>query len=76
MATCIVCSKGSLQTGKVTVTHEKESFFIAIRDVPARICDHCGHYFLAEETALRVEAEIKLAIEKGVDVEVLRLQAV
>jgi len=75
MSICIMCAKGALQQGKVTVTHEKGSFFIAIRDVPARICDHCGHYFLDSETALRVQTEIKLAMEKGVEVEVLRLKA-
>lgn len=75
MATCVMCSKGTLHTGKVTVTHEKGTFFIAIRDVPARICDHCGHYFLSAPTALRVEAAIKQAMTNGVDVEVMRLQA-
>lgn len=73
---CIFCQKGNLYPGKVTVTHEKGTVFIAIRDVPARVCDHCGHYFLSAETALQVEAEIKQAVEKGVDVEVLRLRAV
>jgi len=76
MAICVICNKGTLHQGKVTVTHEKDNFFMAIRDVPARICDHCGHYFLAEKTALRVETEVKLAMDKGVDVEVFRLQAV
>lgn len=70
-----MCNKGTLYLGKVTVTHEKDTFFIAIRDVPARVCDHCGHYFLSTETALRVEAEVKQATAKGVDVEVMRLQA-
>ena len=74
MATCVMCSKGTLHTGKVTVTHEKGNVFIAIRDVPARICDHCGHYFLSAETALKVELEIKQAVEKGVEVEVMRMQ--
>ncbi len=75
MAICIMCSKGTLQSGKVTVIHEKGSFFIAIREVPARICDHCGHYFLEAEMAVRVQTEIKQAMEKGVEVEVLRLKA-
>ena len=74
MATCIMCSKGTLYAGKVTVTHEKGNSFIAIRDVPAKICDHCGHYFLSSETALKVEADIKQATIKGVDVEVMRMQ--
>jgi YgiT-type zinc finger domain-containing protein len=74
MATCIMCSKGTLHVGKVTVTHEKGSSFIAIRDVPAKICDHCGHYFLSAQTALKVEADIKQAMTKGVEVEVMRMQ--
>lgn len=76
MTTCMMCNMGRLDAGKVTVTHEKGHFFIAIRDVPARVCDHCGHYYLSTETALRVEAEVKQATEKGVDVEVLRLRVV
>jgi len=71
-----MCKQGRLSPGKVTVTHEKGNFFIAIRDVPARVCDHCGHYYLESKTALRVESEIRQAMGKGVDIEVLRLQAV
>ncbi|MBC7774550.1 MAG: type II toxin-antitoxin system MqsA family antitoxin [Phycisphaerae bacterium] len=75
MTTCVMCNKGTLSPGKVTVTHEKGTFFIAIRDVPARVCDHCGHYFLAAPIALRVESAVKQAMTNGVDVEVMRLQA-
>ena len=71
-----MCNKGTIHPGNVTITHEKGTFFIAIRDVPTRVCDNCGHYFLSTETALRVEAAIKEAMEKGVDVEVMRLQVV
>ena len=74
MATCIMCSKGTLYMGKVTVTHEKGNSFIAICDVPAKICDHCGHYFLSAATAIKVQSDIKEAIAKGVDVEVMRMQ--
>ena len=75
MAICIMCNTGTLHIGKVTVTHEKGSSFVAIRDVPAKVCDHCGHYFLSAETALKVEADIKQATRKGVEVEVMRMQA-
>ncbi len=75
MTTCIMCSKGTLYVGKVTVTHEKGSSFIAIRDVPAKICNHCGHYFLSAETAFKVESDIKQATTKGVEIEVMRMQA-
>jgi YgiT-type zinc finger domain-containing protein len=74
MATCIMCSKGTLYIGKVTVTHEKGSSFIAIRDVPAKICDHCGHYYLSAATAIKVQSDIKTATAKGVDIEVMRMQ--
>ena len=74
MAICIMCNTGTLHIGKVTITHEKGSSFVAIRDVPAKVCDHCGHYFLSVETALKVEADIKQASRKGVEVEVMRMQ--
>jgi YgiT-type zinc finger domain-containing protein len=74
MANCIMCNKGTLYIGKVIVTHEKGSSFIAIRDVPAKICEHCGHYFLSAQMALKVEVDIKQATAKGVDVEVMRMQ--
>lgn len=69
-----MCNTGTLHIGKVTVTHEKGSSFVAIRDVPARICDHCGHYFLSAEIALKVETDLKQATRKGVEVEVMRMQ--
>ena len=74
MAICIMCNTGTLHIGKVTVTQGKGSSFVAIRDVPAKVCDHCGHYFLSAETALKVEADIKQATRKGVEVEVMRMQ--
>ena len=37
---CIVCKNGTTQPGKVTVTVDKRTTVVVIRDVPASVCIH------------------------------------
>jgi len=36
---CVICKSGIMHDGKVTVTLEKDSSIILIKEVPAYVCD-------------------------------------
>ena len=46
-----------------------------IKDVPAGICENCGEYYLTEELTEKVKAMVEGAVQKDVEVEVLRFAA-
>lgn len=72
---CVICKTGQTHPGKTTVTLERGSTVVVIRDVPAEICEDCGEYYLDEETAKRVYREAELTAERHVEVEILRYAA-
>lgn len=70
---CVICKFGELIEGKTTVTLERNGSVVVIKDVPANVCDNCGHYYLDEEMASRVYEIAEETLKKGVEVEVRHL---
>ncbi|MEQ8878339.1 MAG: type II toxin-antitoxin system MqsA family antitoxin [Cyclobacteriaceae bacterium] len=70
---CVICKSGVLKQGKTTVTLERNDSVVVIKDVPAMVCDNCGHYFLDEEMTSQVYGIAEETIKKGVEVEVRHL---
>ncbi len=71
---CALCKNGTTQKGHVTVTLERGSAIILIKDVPAEVCTNCGHYYLTEEMTKILVEKGREAISKGAEFEVLKLQ--
>jgi YgiT-type zinc finger domain-containing protein len=72
---CVICKNGNTFEGITTVTLEKDNSVVIIKDVPASICDNCGHYYLAEEFAAKVLAIAQETVRKGIEIEVARFNA-
>ena len=72
---CVICKNGKTQQGTTTVTLEKEGSVIVIKDVPASICQNCGHYYLDENITERIMNIANDTIQKGVEVEVMHLKS-
>ena len=72
---CVICKNGVTEEGKATVTLEKKGTVIVIKEVPAHICQNCGHYYLEDEMSQKLLALAAETIKKGVEVEVMHLQA-
>ena len=51
---CVICKNGTTEPGKVTVTLERGSSLIAIKEVPADVCNNCGEYYLSAEMTKEV----------------------
>lgn len=71
---CMICKNGEIHSGMVTVTLENSGAIILVKDVPANVCDNCGHYFLDEDIAREVLKRGREAVSKGTELEVIRLR--
>jgi YgiT-type zinc finger domain-containing protein len=72
---CVICKNGRTSPGTTTVTLEKNGSIVVIKDVPAQICQNCGHYYLDEEMSGRILRIAQETVNKGVEVEVMHLQS-
>ena len=72
---CLICKTGTTQPGTTTVTLERDTTVIVIKDVPAQVCDNCGEYYLSEEVSFRIYALAEEAVKRKVEVEVLHYAA-
>ena len=76
MMECVICKNGIITDGKVTVTLEREGTVIVIKDVPAKVCQNCGEYFLSESMTIEVLSKAEMAVQKGVEFEVIKMNKV
>jgi YgiT-type zinc finger domain-containing protein len=70
---CSICKNGETKSGHVTVTLEKGDTIVLIKNVPADVCQNCGHYYLDSETTAMVLNKGQEAFDKGAELEVVKL---
>lgn len=73
---CVICKNGTTEPGKVTVTLERGSSLIAIKEVPAYVCNNCGEYYLSAEMTKEVLKKAEEAFGKGVEIEVIKMTSI
>ncbi len=67
---CVICKHGETKHGTTTVTLERGSVTLVIKDVPAQVCANCGEaYFDAEVTDALLDM-LNAAVSAGIQVEV------
>lgn len=72
---CAICRKGYTIDGYITVVLERKSTTLVFKKVPAKICDNCGEEYLSEETNRLLLQKATDAVERGVDLELVRFAA-
>jgi YgiT-type zinc finger domain-containing protein len=72
---CVICKNGTTQEGFTAVTLQNNKTIVVIKDVPAQICDNCGHYYLSDIITKEVLALAQESMSKGIEIEVIRLKA-
>lgn len=72
---CVICKQGQTNNGLTTVTLERGSTTVVIKDVPAQVCENCGEYYLSQDVTEAVEKLAEKAFRLGVEIEVLRYAA-
>lgn len=72
---CVICKHGETKPGCTTVFLQRGETVVIIKEVPAEICDNCREYYLDENTTDRGLLMAEAAVEKNVEVEILRFAA-
>ena len=72
---CVICKQGQTKPGQATVTLERGTTTVVIKEVPAELCENCGEYYLSEEVTANVQKLAENAFKLGVEIEVLRYAA-
>ena len=67
MNKCSLC-RGSLQEGKVNHIVDLNDFIIIIKNVPAKVCNQCGEYYLDHKVAKEVEQIVENFRENAAEV--------
>jgi YgiT-type zinc finger domain-containing protein len=72
---CIVCKTGTTQAGTATISIDKGTTIVVIRNVPAEICSLCGEEYLDTNTMKEIEALVVSAQKAGINIAVQQFKA-
>ncbi len=72
---CVICRNGNTIEGLITVVLERGSSTLIFKNVPAKVCENCGEEYLSEKTNRELLKKAKEAVDRGVDLELLRFAA-
>lgn len=72
---CTICKNGEMESGRVTVTLQRNESVIIIKNVPASVCENCGEYTLDESVTKEVMKLAERAVANNAEVEVLQYAA-
>jgi YgiT-type zinc finger domain-containing protein len=72
---CVICKNGTTKPGLATVTLLNNKTVVVIKEVPAQICNNCGHYYLADKYAENVLLIAQETTKKGVEIEVTHFKS-
>jgi len=73
---CVICQLGEMRPGNTTLTLERGSLTLVIKDIPAAVCDNCGEATIDEEISAQLLQSAEEAAQAGVEVDVRHYQAV
>ena len=62
---CVICKKGTTEKVNVIVTLDRGGSIIAIKEVPAQICNNCEKYYLSTEITSEVLKKQKKLLIKA-----------
>ncbi|MGD0960150.1 MAG: type II toxin-antitoxin system MqsA family antitoxin [Methylomonas sp.] len=68
---CIICKNGKMRPGETTVTLNRNSSLVIVKQTPADVCDNCGEYYLSEAVTASILALAEDALRKGAEIEIL-----
>ena len=71
MMNCPICKFGEMKDGYTQVVLTRGKATVIFRTVPARICDDCGEYYLAEPTAQDIYAKAEACFSSGQEVAIM-----
>ena len=67
---CLICKQGETEDGFATVTLNRDSTILVVKEVPARVCNVCGEEYLDEEVSAKLSRKADAAVKSRVEVEI------
>jgi YgiT-type zinc finger domain-containing protein len=64
-AVCVFCRVGERRPGTTSITLTRDETAVVIRDVPAEVCDNCGHAYFDDAVVEALERIHEAAIDAG-----------
>jgi YgiT-type zinc finger domain-containing protein len=71
---CPLCG-GDFHNDFVIFTADLKPGILVIKDVPARVCNHCGYESLSYDTSIKIETIAEASRKKEIEIEVLKFNA-
>lgn len=72
---CVICQLGDTRPGQITLTFERGSLTLVIKEVPAAVCENCGEAYIDEEVSTQLLNAAEESARAGVEVDVRHYQA-
>ena len=72
---CVICKHGDTCNGRTTVTLNRDSLTLVVKDVPALICDNCGEEYVEDHVAEQLLSTAGDSLNAGVQVDIRRYVA-
>ncbi len=72
---CIACKEGCSQPGATTMSIDKGSTIVVIRNIPAEICSTCGEEYIDTDTMKVIEKIVQSAQKAGLNIAVQQYRA-
>lgn len=68
---CPICKFGKMKNGFTQVVLTRGKSTIIFKNVPAKICDDCGEYFLDEHTSQDIYEQAENCISSGQEIAII-----
>lgn len=72
---CPICKCGHTKPGFASVTLERNTMTLLVKQVPAKICENCGEEFIDEAASIQLLSTAEAAMRDGVQVELRQYAA-
>ena len=72
---CAICRNGETRSSFISVMLQRSGTTLVFKDVPAEVCENCGEEYVSSEINAELLRKAEKAIERGVDLELLRFAA-
>lgn len=67
---CVICRQDETIPGFTTVTLERDSLTLVIKQVPAQVCPNCGEAYVDEDVTARLLEDAETMADAGALVDV------
>ncbi len=72
---CVICKIGETSPGTTTITLERNTTTLVIKNVPADVCRNCGEAYVDGQTTDRLLQIAEDAVESDVQVDIRQYKA-